>query len=109
MFFEQKTLIFGEKSVKGGSGVPPKSVTPFLPKKLSRKGRGGTPLTDKIRKVVIEGLPILAKEKIFEQPALCWSLLYMIGLEHTNVSSIQRKVNRIQSLIMPCLQSISNQ
>ena len=43
-------------SVKGG-GVPPKSVTPFLPGKKSVKGGGSTPLTDKIRKVVFEGLP----------------------------------------------------
>ena len=43
-------------SVKGGGGVPPKSVTFFLAKILSVKG-GGTPLTDKIRKVVFEVLP----------------------------------------------------
>ena len=48
--------LFGEKSVKGGRGVPPKSVTPFLPKILSKKG-GGTPLTDKIRKVVFDVAP----------------------------------------------------
>ena len=28
---------------KGGEGVPPKSVTPFLPKILSVKGEGGVP------------------------------------------------------------------
>ena len=44
-------------SVKGEGGVPPKSVTFFLAKILSVKGGGGTPLTDKIRKVVFEGLP----------------------------------------------------
>ena len=45
-------------SVKGeGGGVPPKSVTFFLAKILSVKGGGGTPLTDKIRKVVFEVLP----------------------------------------------------
>ena len=43
-------------SVKGGGVVPPKSVTFFLAKILSVKG-GGTPLTDKIRKVVFEVLP----------------------------------------------------
>ena len=43
-------------SVKGGGGVPPKSVTFFLAKILSVKG-GGTPLTDKIRKVVFEVFP----------------------------------------------------
>ena len=30
-------------SVKGGGGVPPKSVTPFLPKILSVKGGRGVP------------------------------------------------------------------
>ena len=30
-------------SVKGGGGVPPKSITPFLPKILSVKGGGGVP------------------------------------------------------------------
>ena len=44
-------------SVKGGGGVPPKSVTFFLAKILSVKGGGGTPLTDKIRKLVFEVLP----------------------------------------------------
>ena len=39
-------------SVKGGGGVPPKSVTFFLANILSVKGGGGTPLTDKTRKVV---------------------------------------------------------
>jgi len=43
-------------SVKGEGGVPPKSVTFFLAKILSVKG-GGTPLTNKIRKVVFEVLP----------------------------------------------------
>ena len=63
-----------------GGGVPPKSITPFLgifeQKNVRKgvkdtphvrnslfaenfvcKGGGGTPLTDKIRKVVFEGLP----------------------------------------------------
>ena len=44
-------------SVKGGGGVPPKSVTFFLAKILSVKGGGGTPLTDKIRKVVFDPFP----------------------------------------------------
>ena len=49
-------------SVKGGGGVPPKSVTFFLAKILSVKG-GGTPLTDKIRKVVFEVLPKIWLQK----------------------------------------------
>ena len=55
-------------SVKGGGGVPPKSVTFFLAKILSVKGGGGTPLTDKIRKVVFEVLPKILKRHsdIFE-------------------------------------------
>ena len=44
-------------SVKGGGG-PPKSVTFFLEKILSVKG-GGTPLTEKIRKVVFLVFPYL--------------------------------------------------
>ena len=43
-------------SVKGGRGVPPKSVTFFCAKILFVNG-GGTPLTDKIRKVVFDVLP----------------------------------------------------
>ena len=42
-------LFAEKKSVNRGVGVPPKSVTPL-------KG-GGTPLTDKIRKVVFDGTP----------------------------------------------------
>ena len=43
---------------KGGGGLLlPKSVTFFLTKILSVKGGGGTPLTDKIRKVVFEVFP----------------------------------------------------
>ena len=41
----------------GGGAVPPKSVTPSSPQILSVKGGGGTPLTDKIRKVVFEVFP----------------------------------------------------
>ena len=65
--FEQKTQflalfedkIFRGKICKGGNGGTHKSVTPFLPKKKIRKEGGGrcTPLTDKIRKVVFDGLP----------------------------------------------------
>ena len=45
-------------------GVPPKSVSPFLPGKKSVKG-GGTPLTDKIRKVVFDPSPKLWAFRIF--------------------------------------------
>ena len=48
--------------VRKGGGVPPKSVTPFLPGKKSVKG-GGTPLTDKIRKVVFEVFPKGRRQK----------------------------------------------
>ena len=37
-------------SVKGGMGVPPKSVTPFLTKFLSVKGGGVPPLRTKFAK-----------------------------------------------------------
>ena len=43
-------------SVKGGRGVPPKSVI-FFGKNFVRKGGGGTPLADKIRKVVFDPFP----------------------------------------------------
>ena len=41
---------------KGGGGTPQIRNSFFAGKKI-RKGGGGTPLTDKIRKVVFEGLP----------------------------------------------------
>ena len=53
-------------SVKGGGGVPPKSVTFFLAKILSVKG-GGTPLTDKIRKVVFEVFPNVLTDSLLVQ------------------------------------------
>ena len=50
--------LFAENfSVKGG-GIPRKSVTPSLPKKIVGKGGGGTPLTEQIRKVVFDVAPI---------------------------------------------------
>ena len=45
--------IFWGNVRKGGWGVPPKSVT-FFGENFVRKGGGGNPLTDKIRKVVFE-------------------------------------------------------
>ena len=65
-------------SVKGGGGVPPKSITYFLDQnqvffeqetqflalfeekcsgKIRNGGEGGTPLRDKIRKVAYDRLP----------------------------------------------------
>ena len=55
-------------SVKGGGGVPPKSVTFFLAKILSVKGGGGTPLTDKIRKVVFDPFPYHAETLFHKRP-----------------------------------------
>ena len=50
-------------SVKGEGGVPPKSVT-FFGENFVQKGGGGTPLTDKIRKVVFDPFP-WTKNKCF--------------------------------------------
>jgi len=71
-------------SVKGEGGVPPKSVTFFLPKILSVKGGGGggTPLTDKIRKVVFEVLP----KKSYHS---------MLGLEITLIRKLEHEKERI--------------
>ena len=49
--------IFEQKMSAKGGGSTPMSETPFLPKILSIKGGEGTPLLDKIRKVVFDRLP----------------------------------------------------
>ena len=49
--------VFGEKSVKEGEGGTAQIRNSFFAENFVRKGGGGTPLTDKIRKVVFEGLP----------------------------------------------------
>ena len=47
---------FGGMSVKGGGGTP-RIRNLFFGENFVRKGGGGTPLTDKIRKVVFEVPP----------------------------------------------------
>ena len=49
--------IFRGNVRKGGGGGPPQTRNLFLAKILSVKGGWGTPLTDKIRKVVFDVLP----------------------------------------------------
>ena len=50
-------LFAEKKSVKGGGGTPQIRNSLLAGKKIRKGGVGGTPLTDKIRKVVFDGLP----------------------------------------------------
>ena len=80
-----QTGVFGVKLLVqgGGGGLPPESVTPFSLKKKSVKGRrGGTPLTDKIRKVIFDPLPYCAA--IFTLIDLKATLLPISQLLHFN-------------------------
>ena len=62
---------------KGGGGVPSMSVTPVLPNILSlRGGRGGTPITDKIRKVVFDVAPQVVFKVKGGRPLPNWMFFY---------------------------------
>ena len=58
---------FRGKIRKGGEGGTPQICNSFFTGKKIRKGGGGTPLTDKIRKVVFDTLPKRQVQKEEEQ------------------------------------------
>ena len=61
-------------SVRGGGVVPSMSVTPVLPNILSL--RGGTPITDKIRKVVFDVAPQVVFKVKGGRPLPNWMFFY---------------------------------